>query len=146
MIVVCEGCTRRFQVDDARIPARGARVRCKRCNHRFHVMPSAAGTGAAAPAASDETGDQTLLGITLSPQAGDAAAELRFVTEPPADGPAEPDPPTAGSPSPVRDDPEATTPSPDATVGEGSWEFGDSSLSFDEAMSSETPEESAAST
>ena len=39
MIVVCEGCERRFQLDDRRIPETGARVRCKYCQHRFRVPP-----------------------------------------------------------------------------------------------------------
>jgi len=39
MIVVCEGCARRFQLDESRIPKTGARVRCKHCHHRFRVSP-----------------------------------------------------------------------------------------------------------
>ena len=40
MIVQCENCETRFHVADARIPAKGARVRCSRCHHRFHITPS----------------------------------------------------------------------------------------------------------
>ncbi|HKJ23534.1 MAG TPA: zinc-ribbon domain-containing protein [Myxococcota bacterium] len=39
MIVVCEGCERRFQLDESRIPKTGAKVRCKHCHHRFRVSP-----------------------------------------------------------------------------------------------------------
>ena len=35
MIVTCEACTTSFQLDEARIPAGGARVRCSRCKHAF---------------------------------------------------------------------------------------------------------------
>ena len=40
MTVECENCKTRFHVADARIPAKGARVRCSRCHHRFHITPS----------------------------------------------------------------------------------------------------------
>ncbi len=40
MTVACENCKTRFHVADARIPAKGARVRCSRCHHRFHITPS----------------------------------------------------------------------------------------------------------
>src|SRR5215470_11230432 len=49
MIVQCESCETRFHVADARIPEKGARVRCSRCHHRFHITPSSAAP--AAPAA-----------------------------------------------------------------------------------------------
>lgn len=37
MIVTCEECSTSFQLDDARIPASGARVRCSRCKHAFFL-------------------------------------------------------------------------------------------------------------
>ena len=40
MTVECENCKTRFHIADARIPAKGARVRCSRCHHRFHITPS----------------------------------------------------------------------------------------------------------
>ena len=40
MTVECENCKTRVHVADARIPAKGARVRCSRCHHRFHITPS----------------------------------------------------------------------------------------------------------
>lgn len=39
MIVRCERCETRFKLDEARLPARGARVRCSRCKHAFFVIP-----------------------------------------------------------------------------------------------------------
>ncbi|MFO0688716.1 MAG: zinc-ribbon domain-containing protein [Myxococcota bacterium] len=42
MIVTCQECSTSFQLDDARIPATGARVRCSRCKHAFFLPnPSA---------------------------------------------------------------------------------------------------------
>ncbi len=43
MIITCEQCQTRFQLDDSRIPARGARVRCSRCKHAFFVRRPGAG-------------------------------------------------------------------------------------------------------
>lgn len=42
MIVRCERCETRFKLDESRIPARGARVRCSRCKHAFFVTPPGA--------------------------------------------------------------------------------------------------------
>ncbi|HXK21045.1 MAG TPA: zinc-ribbon domain-containing protein [Myxococcota bacterium] len=39
MIVTCERCSTQFQLDDARVPQRGVRVRCSRCKHAFRVVP-----------------------------------------------------------------------------------------------------------
>lgn len=42
MIVTCESCETSFQLDESRIPASGARVRCSRCKHAFFLAnPSA---------------------------------------------------------------------------------------------------------
>ena len=43
MIVTCEGCQTRFQLDDERIPSEGVRVRCSCCRHGFFVAPVANG-------------------------------------------------------------------------------------------------------
>ena len=37
MIVTCEECSTSFQLDEARIPATGAQVRCSRCKHAFFL-------------------------------------------------------------------------------------------------------------
>jgi predicted Zn finger-like uncharacterized protein len=39
VVVVCEKCETRFHLDDSRVPAKGARVRCSRCKHAFFVRP-----------------------------------------------------------------------------------------------------------
>jgi predicted Zn finger-like uncharacterized protein len=39
LIVRCERCETRFKLDETRLPARGARVRCSRCKHAFFVQP-----------------------------------------------------------------------------------------------------------
>ncbi|MFK7898425.1 MAG: zinc-ribbon domain-containing protein [Myxococcota bacterium] len=60
MIVTCSECTTSFQLDEARIPATGAQVRCSRCKHAFFLEhPSASQTdavhGIAEAAAADPT-------------------------------------------------------------------------------------------
>ena len=37
MVVSCQKCQTRFQLDAARIPAKGVRVRCSKCKHAFFV-------------------------------------------------------------------------------------------------------------
>ncbi len=44
MILTCERCDTRFRLDESRLPARGARVRCSRCKHAFFVKPAGAPT------------------------------------------------------------------------------------------------------
>lgn len=57
MIVTCERCETEFQLDDARVPTGGARVRCSRCKHAFFVMP---------PAASPEEAVHQIAGLALT--------------------------------------------------------------------------------
>ncbi|RIL06749.1 MAG: hypothetical protein DCC71_05615 [Proteobacteria bacterium] len=59
MILTCERCETRFRLDESRLPARGARVRCSRCKHAFFVRPP----GATQAAAIEELADQ---GATLA--------------------------------------------------------------------------------
>jgi len=71
MIVVCEGCARRFQLDESRIPKTGARVRCKHCHHRFRVSPpghtpTEAGDSSAAAAPGRISAEDTLFGAGTS--------------------------------------------------------------------------------
>ena len=49
MIVMCEGCEVRFNVEDRLIKPRGSRVRCSKCHHTFTVYPSAAALEAEEP-------------------------------------------------------------------------------------------------
>jgi len=39
MIVTCASCLTKFYLNDSRIPAKGAKVRCSRCRHVFYVVP-----------------------------------------------------------------------------------------------------------
>jgi len=39
MIITCASCLTKFNLDDSRIPAKGAKVRCSRCRHVFYVSP-----------------------------------------------------------------------------------------------------------
>jgi predicted Zn finger-like uncharacterized protein len=39
MIVTCTSCLTKFNLDDSRIPAKGARVRCSQCKHIFYIVP-----------------------------------------------------------------------------------------------------------
>lgn len=39
MIVTCASCLTKFSLDESRIPEQGAKVRCSRCQHVFHVVP-----------------------------------------------------------------------------------------------------------
>ncbi len=39
MIVTCASCLTKFSLDDSKIPPQGAKVRCSRCQHVFHVVP-----------------------------------------------------------------------------------------------------------
>lgn len=41
VIVTCEACDTRFQLDDERVPADGVRVRCSCCHHGFFVSAKA---------------------------------------------------------------------------------------------------------
>lgn len=39
MIISCPECSTRFRVDESKIPAQGAKIRCARCKHIFAVSP-----------------------------------------------------------------------------------------------------------
>ncbi len=41
MIITCPECSTRFRVDENKIPAQGAKIRCARCKHVFAVTPPA---------------------------------------------------------------------------------------------------------
>ena len=54
MIVRCAKCETRFKLDETRLPARGARVRCSRCKHAFFVTPPQADREAVVQGLADE--------------------------------------------------------------------------------------------
>jgi predicted Zn finger-like uncharacterized protein len=65
VIVTCERCDTEFQLDDARVPESGARVRCSRCKHAFFVIPPAASRDAVIErAASDALDGDTIPDVT----------------------------------------------------------------------------------
>ncbi len=66
MIITCEKCDTRFNLDDSRIPADGVKVRCSRCKHAFFVQLGEAPGASDAEAASDLAHDAV---------AGQAAAD-----------------------------------------------------------------------
>lgn len=39
MIITCASCLTKYNLDDSRISAKGAKVRCSRCKHVFYVVP-----------------------------------------------------------------------------------------------------------
>jgi predicted Zn finger-like uncharacterized protein len=39
MIVTCASCMTKFNLDESKLPAKGAKVRCSRCQHVFVVVP-----------------------------------------------------------------------------------------------------------
>jgi predicted Zn finger-like uncharacterized protein len=82
LIITCEQCATQFQLDDARIPEKGARVRCSRCKHRFFVKPGA-------PAGDDPLERVVERTLAQEPAADTDADTLDSGLAPPA--PAEPE-------------------------------------------------------
>jgi predicted Zn finger-like uncharacterized protein len=103
VVVSCQKCRTRFQLDEARIPAKGVRVRCSKCKHAFFVAPP----GQDAKAIHDLAEDAATTGRPAKPRA-EPAVDLRskeseddwqFNIEPPgADGPGAP---TSPPPAPA---------------------------------------------
>ncbi len=92
MIVSCEKCHTRFQLDDARVPEAGVRVRCSRCKHAFfvtrpgattdevtHALAHAAASqgGARAPEATRDLSISAIEGDTL----GDISGATRALSD-----------------------------------------------------------------
>jgi len=119
LIVTCEECTTSFQLDEARIPPGGARVRCSRCKHAFFLpnpnesqpeaVHSIAEDAAADPSvgtpqpASDLNGD-TWDGLGGAPVDIGEGASQTAATEPVPESTPEPTPEPA--PEPELDDEE----------------------------------------
>lgn len=75
MIVTCEECSTSFQLDDTRIPAAGARVRCSRCKHAF-FLPN--------PSSSQSQVIQAVVEETVQAKAGHTPAPTRDLGGSPA--------------------------------------------------------------
>jgi len=39
MIITCDSCLTKFNLDDSKIPTKGTKVRCSRCQHVFFIVP-----------------------------------------------------------------------------------------------------------
>ncbi len=70
MVVVCESCSTRFRIDDARIPAKGRLVRCSQCKATFIAKPE--------DASFEETVQEVVAEVTDSggPPVPEAATDL----------------------------------------------------------------------
>ncbi|MGI9431546.1 MAG: zinc-ribbon domain-containing protein, partial [Myxococcota bacterium] len=79
MVIACEHCNTRFQLDDARVPETGVRVRCSRCKHSFFVAPPGGGDEAlhavAAEAAQSAAPSVPTSTEDLPPPAAEAAVQ-----------------------------------------------------------------------
>jgi predicted Zn finger-like uncharacterized protein len=123
VVVVCEKCTTRFHLDDSRVPAAGARVRCSRCKHAFFVAPLRGGeedaiqevvaevTGAGGtpvPEVTRDLGDSDADGAELEPRQepvplpthdrgpGDFEEDWEFNDDSPSESPGEAEAPPSG--------------------------------------------------
>ena len=115
MIVTCEECSTSFQLDESRIPASGARVRCSRCKHAFFlpnpatsesdalhsIAEQAAGSdAAAAPSATEDLNESSWDGL-----GGDnVPSPGAFPDADPSEGP-------------------AASPDPEPDLDEEDWQF-----------------------
>jgi predicted Zn finger-like uncharacterized protein len=96
LILTCEKCDTRFRLDESRLPAKGARVRCSRCKHAFFVQPP--GT-APADAIQELASDAARTGRPAKPdvswdldESADPGSTIQRARKtPPAESPAAPD-------------------------------------------------------
>ncbi len=109
MIVTCQQCETRFKLDESRLPARGARVRCSKCKLVFHVDPP----GSASEALEDVALEAARTGSAVPEAAGDLPATDRAAR---AGGPS-----AAAEPAPEDRPAKAGATAPD----DESWEFSD---------------------
>ncbi|HLL15603.1 MAG TPA: zinc-ribbon domain-containing protein [Pyrinomonadaceae bacterium] len=59
MVIICQQCTARLQLDDTKVPARSFTVRCPKCQHMINAQPPA-----------QTTGEQGAVGLSGSTSAG----------------------------------------------------------------------------
>lgn len=155
MIVTCTRCATHFQLDDARLPLKGARVRCSRCKQAFFLAhPHADHTDAVRTAAREALEERVPRPPEPTPEIGDEAVEAP--AEPAAGGALELAAFEDQMGSEFNFDPQASTVSLDSLPTEGEpslfgsvddltaeWEQeGDTESGFDSAKSAE-PEVSA---
>lgn len=128
MIVTCGECSTSFQLDEARIPAEGARVRCSRCKHAFFLEnPSASQTDAVHSVAADVAADPS---AGTPPATSDLAAPkdpnestwdglAGEAVESIFDRPAR----SATPPNAAEAAPDATASTPEPELDEEDWQF-----------------------
>jgi len=113
LIVECNSCQTRFQLDESRIPPQGIRVRCSRCKEAFFLKhPSASESEVA-----DQIAEEAACGAgTAAPGATqDLTVESQKTASEPSSSIAEPDPaPEVG---------DAASSGSESEEGEESWEF-----------------------
>jgi len=67
LIVTCDECKTSFELDESRIPASGAQVRCSRCKHAFFLPnPSASRTEAVHDVAQEAAANPDFAGLAVS--------------------------------------------------------------------------------
>jgi len=64
MVIICQQCTARLQLDDTKIPARSFTVRCPKCQHMINAQPP-----------SQTTGEQGAVSLSGSVSAGNSRFE-----------------------------------------------------------------------
>lgn len=116
MKITCENCNTRFLLKAIRLPPQGARVRCSRCQHRFHVKPDpetptpdppaeTAVEDSAAPAPAAEQRDSSAAPVP-PPAAEPAPAAERRAPDPPRQAEAPEPAPRSPREEPSLDDPQ----------------------------------------
>lgn len=93
MIVSCPACSTSFAVDDSLIGPSGRKVRCAKCSHRWHQLPTAnerpvetAAASSAEPSASEQLSAIAAAiaeRLAVAPEAGSAPPVPNLVAEPP---------------------------------------------------------------
>ncbi len=80
MVVKCPNCQSGYQVDESKIPARGAYTRCRNCQTRFKVQPGASAPPAdrSRPASAPPPAAAASQETAAAPQAGSADEERRI--------------------------------------------------------------------
>ena len=76
MFASCDHCFAEYELDDAKIPAGGARLRCKECDHYFVIVPSeASDLQSADDLAHDALAPEAPHGLDPDPEPGSALGE-----------------------------------------------------------------------
>jgi predicted Zn finger-like uncharacterized protein len=63
LIVTCDECSTSFQLDESRIPASGAQVRCSRCKHAFFLPNPSASQSQVADSIAEEAAQDPMPGV-----------------------------------------------------------------------------------